>query len=672
MGPLIFLLITCVAVPLGARFLGLTRLVTRSCSVPERFLFSATIGYVLIGYATLILGLLGHLTRGSAAVMLAVAALVGIGNWDLLWEALLQCLNMVLRSFRSRSQRLGVVVLLLIGAMTLIAPLEPPSGRDFDGLAEHLAQADHYVRHARVEGLWYDHHSQFPSNMQMLYSLGLLYHSTSAAKLFHWFHGIMALLAAALIARRFMHRSATAWAAVVLGTMPLFLMLAGVSYVDLGVMAYALVALFAFFRWQRTQTLPDLLLVGLMAGCCATVKTQGLTIWGVLMAGALVTVVVSWREHTKQPDEASGPVGPRTGSPTGMGLGALVAAAVVGVLVCLPWFVRSYVNTGNPVYPFAYSIFGGKHWSADRALGYQRHQLDFGLGELPPQAEIDKMPRLKRMFIGPREPWKWLVGPFGLTFLPWEYEVFLGKLQNILMTSVGPLWLAFLAVLIVIPKKPRAVTVSLWLFLPLWLWWFASMQLARYLVPSLALLAPAAGYAIFRGLRGGMIARKGTMAAVGIWCVAALGICWLLTKPCLPVVFGLESREAYLSRSLDVYPSSKFISDNLPADARVVTYGEVRCFYFNRDCFWGESGHSDFIDYPAMRGPEDLVRRYRELGITNVLINQRYLPGLWDSPEATVRLLREGMDRGLLVPTAGFQPARGYLLFDVRQPGARA
>lgn len=666
MGPLIFLLITCAAVPLGARFLGLTRLVSRSDSVPERFLFSATIGYVLIGYATLVLGLTGHLTREAVAVMLAAAALAGLGNWDLLWEALLQCLNVVLRAFRSHTQRLGIVVLLLIAGMTLIMALEPPSGRDFDGLAEHLAQAADYVRHARVEVLWYDHHSEFPSNMQMLYSLGLLYHSTSAAKLFHWFHGILALLAAALIARRFMHRGATAWAAVVLATMPLFLLLAGVSYVDLGVAAYGLIALFALLRWQKTQRPSELLLTGLMAGCCATVKTQGLALWGVLMLGALVLTVLSWRQRN-----LSGPVGPRTAQSPAAGFGTVVAATAIGLLICLPWFVRSYVNTGNPVYPFAYGIFGGQHWSADRALGYQRHQLDFGLGVLPPQEQIDKLPRLKRLFIGPREPWKWLVGPFGLTFLPWEYEVFLGQLQNILMTSIGPLWLAFLAVLLVIPNKPPAVKLSLWLFLPLWLWWFASMQLARYLVPSLVLLAPAAGYAIFRGLRGGLIARRGTMAALGLWCAIALGICGLMTKPCLPVVFGLESREAYLSHALDVYPPSKFIADTLPRDARVATYGEVRCFYFDRDCFWGESGHSDFINYLGMSGPKDLVRRYRELGITHVLINERYLPGLWNSPEATVRLLREGMDEGLLVPPAGFQPARGYLLFEVRQPGDR-
>ncbi|MHB8993870.1 MAG: ArnT family glycosyltransferase [Armatimonadota bacterium] len=674
MGPLIFLLITCAAVPLGAQFLSLTRLAPRTTPVPERFLMSATIGYVLIGYGTLILGLLGHLTQWSAAVLLAVAAVAGLGHWDLLWEALLRCLNMILRGFRSRGQRLGALFLLLILALTLVTALEPPSGRDFDGLAEHLAQASHYARHGSVEPLWYDHHSQFPSNMQMLYTLSLLYDSTSAAKLFHWFHGIMALLAAALIARRFMSRSATVWAAVVLASMPLFLMLAGVSYVDLGVMAYGLIALFAFLRWYRRRLAVDLLLAGLMAGCAATVKVQGLTIWGILMAGALVVIVGEWRARAEKSGPVAPPTSPAPSTPQGpptkaTSIGTLIAAAAVGMLICLPWFVRSYVNTGNPVYPFAYSIFGGKHWSADRALGYQRHQLEFGMGELPPQAEIDALPRWKRLFVGPREPWKWLYAPFGLTFQPWEYEVFLGKLPNILMTSIGPLWLAFLVVLLVMPNKPPAVRISLWLFLPLWLWWFASMQLARYLVPSLALLAPATGYAIYRGLSAGRIARQGTIWAVGLWCIMALSIAWLLAKPALPVVFGLQSREQYLSQSLDIYPVSAYIAERLPQDARVATYGEVRCFYFDRDCFWAEHGHSDLIDYAKMREPSDLVKRYGELGITHVLLNQQHLPGLWDSPETTVRLLREGIDQGLLVQLGDL--GRNFMLFEVRQPDSR-
>lgn len=677
MGFLIFLIITAAAVPLGAQFLKLLRL--SPSSLPERFLASATIGYVLIGYATLALGLVGWLTPWGAALMLAGAGLLGLGNWNLLWEAGLQLLNVLLRGLRVKvigarkapesssvqarsssgyNHLPALLIILPLLILTLITALEPPGGRDFDGLSQHLAQAAHYARHNLVEPLWYDHHSQFPSNMQMLYTLALSFGSVSAAKLFHWFHGVMALAAVALIAWRFMARGATVWAAVVLTTTPMFIWLMGVAYVDLGVAAFGLVALLILLHWHRDRLPAQLLLAALLAGCAATVKMQGLTILGVLGLGALVMMLRS------RPRSGSGDPSCKRQETS---WGTLAAAAAIGLLICLPWYVKTALYTGNPVYPFAFSIFSGKHWTADQARGYSRHQLEFGLGELPPQDELEAMPRWQRAFVGPREPWKWLFAPFGVTYMPWEYEVNLGKLPN-LLTSLGPLYLALLGALVLIRGRPRAVVVSMWLFLPLWVWWFVSMQLARYMLPSLVLTVPAAGYAAYVGLHSGAIGRQLFRAAMVLWSVTALAIALLVALPAVPVVFGAQSRDEYLSRTLDVFPPSDYIRRNTPPDARVATYGEVRTFYFDRDAFWAETGHSDLIPYQQMEGPGDLIKRYRELGITHVLINLMHLPGFWDSPDKTMSLLRQAMDSNMLVQIADFPSRRNFLLFEVRQP----
>lgn len=681
MGFLIFLVITAAAVPLGAQFLRLLRI--SPTAIPERFLASATVGYVLIGYGTLALGLTGKLTPWGAALMLAVAGLLGLGNWCLLWEAGLQLTNVLLRGLRvkvigarkapgdtsaeseqrSANHLPALLVVIPVLLLTFILALEPPNGRDFDGLSEHLAQAAYYARHHAVEPLWHDHHSQFPSNMQMLYTLGLSFGPVSAAKLFEWFHGVLALVAAALIARRFMARGATAWAAVVLATTPMFMWLMGVSYVDLGVVAYALVALLILLGWERDRQPGQLLLAALVAGCAGTVKMQGLTILGVLGLGA--AVIMLWSQRGKS---GSGDPSHTTSRPS---WGTLVAAAAIGLLICAPWYVKSALYTGNPVYPFAYGVFGGKHWTASQALGYSRHQLEFGLGELPPQDELDRMPRWKKALVGPREPWKWLFAPFGVTYMPWEYEVNLGQLPNLLMTSVGPLYLALLGALILIRSKPRALTLTLWLFLPLWVWWFLSMQLERYLLPSLVLIVPAAGYAAYRGLQSGQVGGQLFRWALGLWAAAAILITAWIVAPAVPVVFGLESRDAYLTRTLDVYPPSKFISERTPPDAVVATYGEVRTFYFDRDALWAETGHSDLIEYQSMKGPEDLVKRYKELGITHVLVNVRYLPGFWEAPDKTLGLVRQAMDRGMLVLMASFGPRDNYMVFEVRRPGGR-
>lgn len=666
MGPLIFLLVTCAVVPFGARVLKLCRLAPSP--VPERLLASLAVGYVLFGYAVLVLGLFGQLRPWAVAVVWAAAALVGLGHWSLLWEGLLRFLNAILRAFRRRSYFAGTLVVLLIIGLTLVGALAPPAGSDYDGLAEHLAQASYYVRHHVVAPLWHDHHSQFPSNMQMLYSVALLYnHSVSGAKLFHWFHGMLCLIGVALIARRFMARRAAPWAAVILATTPLFIWLCSVSYVDLGAAAYGVLALLMFLHWYRSGERRYLFLSGLLAGCGATVKMQGLALFGVLIFAALLFVLLRW--FRKLTDSA--PPCPWRPRSLASGLWMVVVTGCLGALICCPWYIRSYLYTGNPVYPFAYSIFGGKHWSADRALGYQRHQLEFGLGELPSQADLDAMPRWQRFFAGPRQPWKWLYAPFGLTYQPWQYEVNLGPLANMVMTSLGPLYLAFMFALLLIPAKPPAVKVTLCLFLALWLWWFSSMQLARYLLPTLALIAPVAGYALYRCLSGGRIIALAAGWAAGLWAVTALILCLLQSLPALPVVLGLQSRDDYLSLNLDIAEPSRFIRENLPTDAKIAMYGEVRSFYFDRDVFWAEMAHSDFFDYTKMRGPQDLLKRYHELGITHVFLNLANLPGMKASQEATVRLLREGMQQGFLIPIADFAHHQNFMLFVVRQPGGQ-
>jgi hypothetical protein len=131
------------------------------------------------------------------------------------------------------------------------------------------------------------------------------------------------------------------------------------------------------------------------------------------------------------------------------------------------------------------------------------------------------------------------------------------------------------------------------------------------------------------------------------------------------VILGTQSRQDYLLRTTDVYTPSLAIRQ-LPPDARVCTYGEVRCFYFDRDYFWGEPGHSDLIAYDQMRSPEELVARYRELGITHVLVNLQFLPGFWESPDPPFSLIRGAMDRNLLALISDFPSRPQYRLYAVQ------
>ncbi len=68
-----------------------------------------------------------------------------------------------------------------------------------------------------------------------------------------------------------------------------------------------------------------------------------------------------------------------------------VQVTVLGsVLFIVPWLLRAYVYTGNPVWPRAYEIFGGPYWAADGWQNFYKYQLPFKYS----MAEIARLPYL--------------------------------------------------------------------------------------------------------------------------------------------------------------------------------------------------------------------------------------------------------------------------------------
>ena len=368
-----------------------------------------------------------------------------------------------------------------------------------------------------------------------------------------------------------------------------------------------------------------------MIGGALTVKTQALAVAGVmLLAAALVTI--REKRNARQ----------------------FALAALVTLIVGGPWYLKSYLLTGNPVYPFAYEVFGGKLWSYEQAHAYEAHQLAFGYGAMPPEAELQHVAAWRKRFVGPREPYKWLIGPILLTVRPWEFAVDRSRVhQTLLIHWIGPLYLP-LILLLLFWDRPRAVSIILWLFLPLWVWWFYSMQYARYLLPSLILLAPVAGYSLSRLLarRGIVATATGTIA--GLWALFALLPLYLSFAMAWPAISGQTTWDQYLTRVLDVYEPSKYISTYLADDAIIATYGEPRGYYFQRALIWADPGHSLLFPYATMQNAEDLMAAYHRLGITHVLVNRLHVGGPAEKKSQPLELVHEATEAGLLRAVASF------------------
>ncbi len=690
---LLFPPISLIAVLFGSRLLRSLRLVDDDTpgggATPGGVAFALATGYAVLGYAVAALGLARHLGAVEVAGVLVLMALLGLpawrgvmaearrlgrrlrgalsatgGRWPLVGlAALLGCL-LCLALLGTGVVGLGALVgaaaclalvtglglwrpgwgiawlLMAWAAVTLLAALAPPSDMDWDGLAEHLAQAKIYAHTGAYTPLWYDHHSHFPALVTMLFAVGMKLEGAALAKLFHWAFGMIGLFAAFSLGEGFVARGAGKWAALTFASTPVVGWLMQVGYVDLGTTAFGLLATLGFLAWLRSRSARDLALAGIMAGCMMGTKAQGICLFGVLLAA--VGVAGLWR---------------RAGA--GEWARAVATFGLVAGLIAAPWYLKSWLTTGNPVYPFAYNIFGGKYWGPAEAQQYDYHQKEFGVDHLPPADQYFKLAPGQRRFVGPRSPRNLLLAPWNLTFDPTPFEVLWRQgnqrlLTNLLMFWIGPLYFVGAVLLLKLavlrrgacstPDGARTCTALGLLFAPLWVWWLMSMQLARYLVPSLVLVTPVIG-AVWHRLQG-----RAARAIPLLWLGVAVAMAAYLAAPGVAVVCGMLRQDDYLRATCPVYEASMAVNRIVPPGGKVILYGEPRGFYLDVDYLWGDPGHHRLIPYDRLKTPQGLVAYLRGMGVTDVLINQAFAGPFSAQSGGPIGLLHGAAQEGLARP----------------------
>ena len=323
-----------------------------------------------------------------------------------------------------------------------------------------------------------------------------------------------------------------AWlAAAMVASAPTVVEVAGSGYVDLALALYVALAIRALARWSDAPEPSALVLLCLLLACALAIK---LTAGFVVLFCALVVLLRS------RATGSDGAIGHRR---LVAGLAALAGAIALGS----PWYLRTWVRTGSPVFPFFAHILPGRApgWDPERSamlVGFNAHY-----------GGVDK-------------------GPLDYLFTPLSLSV--AGHREVAAAYEGVLGAAFLlgAVLVVwafrrLGAPLRLVALAAGAF---FLWWLASAQVLRYLFPALPLLAVAtagAGAALAASTRAGGMLRWALAAPVAAGAVVTA--VWLVADNPLLVAAGAEPRAAYLERRLEHYPYYRVINASLPRDATV-------------------------------------------------------------------------------------------------------
>ncbi|NUP99122.1 MAG: hypothetical protein HUU35_04605, partial [Armatimonadetes bacterium] len=565
---------------------------------------------------------------------------------------------------------LGSLALLAVGSLTaagVVLALAPPAA--YDDLTYHLAAPKVYLRTGAVRILPYDHHTAFPFTLEMLYTLALLVGNAATAKLLHAACWLLSLLAIFVLGRDHLGPR-TGWlATLIFATTPLAFSEVGTAYNEFGYSLYQLLAWLCLFDYlnlrshavrfaadgsaaPKARQAAWLPLCGVFAGLIYGTKYTG----ALSIAFLLAAVVVLGRRDglRRQAIRADS-----------------LAFLLIAGLVASPWVLRTWLGTGNPVFPFAHGLFQSPYWSDERAGAYQGAQQEFGRSFVytPEGLQVTEPSAGSHRRLG-----RLLAAPWHLTFSPdWFFDRglnFDGKAR------LGPAYLAGGLAAIVfwllllwryrhqrslasyqeqrdeqtrlvykqefgreVPvPTTRAITERVTVdtrrvqglllahVLFFGLVWFVTMQYSRYLLPHLALWALLAAAGADGMLR---LPLAGAAASVVLAMQVIGGLAFALTAsfPALRVQLGGLTAEQYAAAPLPAWRAMAWINANTPPEAKVILYGEPRGYWLDRAYLWGERGHHTLIPDSARQSMAAYLAYLKEqLGVTHALVYEAVFP----------------------------------------------
>jgi len=501
----------------------------------------------------------------------------------------------------------------------------------YDALSYHLQLPREWLDLGRIQGLEHNVYSFLPGYMEAAYyHLAVLVgDGVEAAYACQLLHALLTLLTAMIVAR-LAHRlggpPAAALAAVaVLGT-PWVIVAGSLAYNEMAVALLLAGGLFlAADETAGDSAMRRGVAIGLLAGAACGAKLTAIG-FAALPLGVLLLLRLR---------------------PARRVIPAALAASAAAFIMLLPYLISNWIETGNPVFPFATAIFGTGHWTAEQASTFTAaHMADLG----PGRRLVEGWHQLMHNGIGPNpypgEPWQpqWSI-------LPWL------ALAGFIIgcTSAGRQRVATRPAIIIV------IQVVFWLA-------FTHIK-SRFMLPAIvpaALLVSIAAAQVAGRIPSG--ARRRVAAVI----VAALSIAYC----CLPIaVFLREEAAAAAVGAVDLLTGDAqagllppdalrhaeseetspalWINHLLGPDVKVLCVGEATPFYYRGERIIYQTTWDRGPMSRAMRqSPDDPAAWIDELvreGVTHLLVNSTMLriweQEHWNDPLITDQRISDAAER---------------------------
>jgi hypothetical protein len=533
--------------------------------------------FVAVGFA---LGSLGWLCKWEVLLSLGIMAFIGLPA--------LREINRIgsttgREGVKSDTRLLGYVAwsfLLLLFALNMIGALVPDV--IWDAHSYHLDVPKRWLFAGGMVYIPYILFSNWPLDLSVIYAIEMFFVDGSILpQLTHFSLGVLSTLLIYCFVRSRYDSLSASFASVIFYSIPVMTWLSGTAISDLGVSYFTLFAVIAFLRWVEQDDRGWMKMAALGTGLAMGTKLTGL--FGLALLGlSILYKGLSQREPIRR-----------------IVYQGILAGVIAGGLA-LPWYLKSYFQTGNPIFPFGYSLFDGKYWTATVNTRFISSQFAYmGIG----RSLADYLLLPLRLLVPKHMPYG---GPVSGIFL------------------VGLLWgLA--------QRRDKTVTyLSAYAVLSFILWARFTTQQVRMLLPALGVLSVVAGIGIVsltEHLKFGKLILSLLMIALmaegvaGVWRERS----WSLSDQ-VSVVIGRKSREEYLKEHFYLTDVLYFANEQLPPGAAILAFNEVRGYLSQHEFIWGHPSLQGYVDYEQLKTGDALRRRLDQIGVEYILINNTEYP----------------------------------------------
>lgn len=589
---------------------------------------------------------------------------------------------------------IGIVVAPFLLAMLLGAMLPTT---DFDVKEYHLQGPKEWFQQGRITFLPHNVYTSFPFLTELLPLWGMVlrgdwYRGALIGQIVLMTFAPLTALAVYVIGRTNSETAGWIGAGVFL-TIPWVYRISTIAYAEGGLTFFLAAAFIAWLSMQCTGTARQrVLLCGLLSGSALACKYPGLVSVTVPLGAAVV-----WTAGRAVRRQGVSPTDQATADRFDT-KGALRAAAVFGLGAAItfgPWALKNQFQTGNPVYPLGYTVFGGVDWTPELNQKWRNaHKAQVRWDE-PAGIPADLWNQAQEVAVRSKgqSPLVFALAPLAvLAFWPGRRRE--GETPAPPRRDAGP-GLPRQPPKGLHPPVPVLIVYAAWLFLT---WWGLTHRIDRFWLPMLPIVCALGGIggalvvdlldALFDG------GRRMWTRAVGL-VLASLAI--LATAYNLTVATsGLSGNNAYLLEeeaarrfALRQTPSIALLSARLPDGARVLLVGEAAVFDATFELRYNTVFDFELLQEWATNDPQSLYRediplkpreeilaRLRAEGITHVFVNWLEILRYREAGSYTYadfispRTLQKLVDLGVLAPVQ-LSPQERLADLELLSPGKR-